>query len=168
MDRPDRSKVSGPKLVMKNFLCENIAYVIWADDKILDDEWLAAKNILKKYNLNWEEGKSLIQGKINDLIECVENESEEEAEEENEALDSFFDEDFEIENNLLPEGIDEFELLKDLTSVALADGELSYGELDIIHRLGKSFGASEIMITAAILEVVNNSKIKISMALSDN
>jgi uncharacterized tellurite resistance protein B-like protein len=148
---------------MKNFLGENIGYVIWADDKILDEEWAAAKLVYEKYNLNWDEGKVIIQEKINELIECVEN-----SDDEDEDLEEKFDEDFEIQPMNIPEGIDEFEVLKDLSTIAFADGELSFNELDIIHRLGKAFGCSEVLITGAIVNIAVNSKTKLKTNFNSN
>ena len=145
---------------MEKFIGEHISYIMWADEKILEDEWSAAEKLFKKYNLNWEDGKVVIQNKINDLMEC-ENE-----EDESEDSPVEYDETFEIPSAVLPEGVDGFELLKDLSQVALADGELSLSEVDIMHRLGKSFELSELFVSAAIVEAVINSDKKINVCFN--
>ena len=145
---------------MDTIIGEHISYIMWADGKILEDEWSAAEKLFKKYDLNWDDGKVAIQNKINDLMEC------ENAEDESEDSPAEYDETFEIPSAVPPEGVDGFELLKDLAQVALADGELSLSELDIMHRLGKSFKLSRLFVSAAIIEAVINSDKKINVCFN--
>ena len=138
---------------MEEFLGEHISYIMWADDKILDEEWGEAKDLFKKHNLDWEKGRQIIEKNLTSLIDGVPS-ADEEGEEDTEG----YDDEFEIEPAVVPDGVDAFEILKDLSGLALSDGDFSYSEVDMIHRLGKSFGLSEVMIWAAMLEVALNSK----------
>jgi len=138
---------------MEEFLGEHISYIMWADDKILDEEWGEAEDLFKKHNLDWEKGRQIIEKNLTSLIDGVPS-ADEEGEEDTEG----YDDEFEIEPAVVPDGVDAFEILKDLSGLALSDGDFSYSEVDMIHRLGKSFGLSEVMISAAMLEVALNSK----------
>ena len=138
---------------MEEFLGEHISYIMWADDKILDEEWEEAEDLFKKHNLDWEKGRQIIEKNLTSLIDGVPS-VDEEGEEDTEG----YDDEFEIEPAVVPDGVDAFEILKDLSGLALSDGDFSYSEVDMIHRLGKSFGLSEVMISAAMLEVALNSK----------
>ena len=138
---------------MEEFLGEHISYIMWADDKILDEEWGEAEDLFKKHNLDWEKGRPIIEKNLTSLIDGVPS-ADEEGEEDTEG----YDDEFEIEPAVVPDGVDAFEILKDLSGLALSDGDFSYSEVDMIHRLGKSFGLSEVMISAAMLEVALNSK----------
>ena len=142
---------------MEEFLGEHISYIMWADDKILDEEWGEAKDLFKKHNLDWEKGRQIIEKNLTSLIDGVPS-ADEEGEEDTEG----YDDEFEIEPAVVPDGVDAFEILKDLSGIALSDGDFSYSEVDMIHRLGKSFGLSEVMISAAMLEVALNSKKEIT------
>ena len=138
---------------MEEFLGEHISYIMWADDKILDEEWGEAEDLFKKHNLDWEKGRQIIEDNLTSLIDGVPSEDEE-GEEDTKG----YDDEFEIEPAVVPDGVDAFEILKDLSGLALSDGNFSYSEVDMIQRLGKSFGLSEVMISAAMLEVALNSK----------
>lgn len=138
---------------MEEFLGEHISYIMWADDKILDEEWGEAEDLFKKHNLDWEKGRQIIEKNLTSLIDGVPS-VDEEGEEDTEG----YDDEFEVEPAVVPDGVDAFEILKDLSGLALSDGNFSYSEVDMIHRLGKSFGLSEVMISAAMLEVALNSK----------
>ncbi len=142
---------------MEEFLGEHISYIMWADDKILDEEWKEAEDLFKKHNLDWEKGRQIIEKNLTSLIDGVPS-ADEEGEEDTEG----YDDEFKIEPAVVPDGVDAFEILKDLSGLALSDGDFSYSEVDMIHRLGKSFGLSEVMISAAMLEVALNSKKEIT------
>ena len=142
---------------MEEFLGEHISYIMWADDKILDEEWEEAEDLFKKHNLDWEKGRQIIEKNLTSLIDGVPS-ADEEGEEDTEG----YDDEFKIEPAVAPDGVDAFEILKDLSGLALSDGDFSYSEVDMIHRLGKSFGLSEVMISAAMLEVALNSKKEIT------
>jgi|SaaInl7_100m_RNA_FD_contig_41_2032918_length_743_multi_3_in_0_out_0_1 hypothetical protein len=142
---------------MEEFLGEHISYIMWADDKILDEEWEEAEDLFKKHNLDWEKGRQIIEKNLTSLIDGVPS-ADEEGEEDTEG----YDDEFKIEPAVVPDGVDAFEILKDLSGLALSDGDFSYSEVDMIHRLGKSFGLSEVMISAAMLEVALNSKKEIT------
>ena len=81
-------------------------------------------------------------------------------------FDEEYDEDFEIEAAKLPRNVDEFEILKDLASISISDGDISYSEVEMIHRLGKAFGLSEILVSAAMIEVALNSNIKLTTSFN--
>ena len=54
------------------------------------------------------------------------------------------------------EGIDCFEVLKDLATIIVSDGEVAYGEVEIIHILTEAFGLDSIFASLALLTAVAN------------
>ena len=62
---------------MEEFLGEHISYIMWADDKILDEEWGEAKDLFKKHNLDWEKGRQIIEKNLTSLIDGVPSADEE-------------------------------------------------------------------------------------------
>ena len=146
---------------MEEFLGEHISYIMWADDKILDEEWEEAEDLFKKHNLDWEKGRQIIEKNLTSLIDGVPS-ADEEGEEDTEG----YDDEFKIEPAVVPDGVDAFEILKDLSGLALSDGDFSYSEVDMIHRLGKAFGLSEILVSAAMIEVALNSNTKLTTSFN--
>ncbi len=126
------------------------AFVIFADGSIDKAEIDSAKEIFKKYGLDENKGKDLLKKELDLFIDESEEEKAEEA-------------DINI-GELAIEDIDSFEILKDLTSIAVADGELSTAEVDVIHSLAEAFGLDSRFATMAILNAVkSNPSTKISL-----
>lgn len=126
------------------------AFVIFADEKIDQSEIDSAKSLFKKYGFDEKDGEAFLKKELNSFID----ESEEEKnEEDNISLE-----------NLVLEDIDSFEVLKDLTLIAVADGEISVNEIDVIHSLSEAFDLEQRFASMAILNALkNNSEIKISL-----
>ena len=126
------------------------AFVIFADGLIDRAEIDSAKKIFKKYGLDENKGEDLLKKELDLFIDESEDEKTEDA-------DIYIGE-------LALEDIDTFEVLKDLTSIAVADGELSTAEVDVIHSLAESFCLDSRFATMAILNAVkSNPSTKISL-----
>lgn len=118
------------------------AFVIFADGKIDQSEIDAAKKIFEKYQLDSTEGEKLIRKYLDDFIDASDDPKEEEA-------------DYNL-GDLEIEGIDSSEVLKDLALIIVADNEISYPEVEIIHMLCEAFGLDPIFSSLAILNALKN------------
>lgn len=118
-------------------LAKAFAFVIFADGKIEQSEIDAAKKIFDKYQLDSSKGEKLIGKYLDDFIDASEEPKEEES-------------DYDL-GDLEIEGIDSFEVLKDLALIIVADNEISYPEVEIIHMLCEAFGLDPIFSSLAIL-----------------
>jgi len=133
-------------------LAKVVATVLWADEKITEEEWSAAEGIFNKYGVSWGEAKKEIENHIEDLLDP--GEEDEDFEE--------TDEDFDIGNVYLGE-VDDFEVLSDLASLIVSDKEVTFTEIDILHRISEAMNSQPQLATAALLKAVigNNSKVKL-------
>jgi len=128
---------------LKN-LAKACAFVIFADGKIEVPELDSAKALFEKYGLDWFEGETLIKKYLDSFIDASD-------EEHNDVSDK------EISlGNFDLEGIDSFELLKDLAEIIISDGDVSYGEVEVIHLLTVAFGLDPIFASFALLATVAN------------
>ncbi|MDY6415695.1 TerB family tellurite resistance protein [Succinivibrio dextrinosolvens] len=125
-----------------NKVAKACAFVIFADGKIDQSEIDAAKKIFEKYQLDSTEGEKLIRKYLDDFIDASDDPKEEEA-------------DYNL-GDLEIEGIDSSEVLKDLALIIVADNEISYPEVEIIHMLCEAFGLDPIFSSLAILNALKN------------
>lgn len=125
-----------------NKVAKACAFVIFADGKIDQSEIDAAKKIFEKYQLDSTEGEMLIRKYLDDFIDASDDPKEEEA-------------DYNL-GDLEIEGIDSSEVLKDLALIIVADNEISYPEVEIIHMLCEAFGLDPIFSSLAILNALKN------------
>ena len=133
-------------------LAKVVATVLWADEKVTEEEWSVAEGIFNKYGVSWGDAKKEIEGHIEDLLDP--GEEDEKFEETDEELD--------IGNVYLGEA-DDFEVLSDLASLIVADKEVTFSEIDILHRIAEAINSQPQLVTAAVLKAVieNNSKVKL-------
>lgn len=118
------------------------AFVIFADEKIEQSEIEASKKIFDKYQLDSTEGEKLVRKYLDDFIDASDDPKEEES-------------DYDL-GDLEIEGIDSSEVLKDLALIIVADNEISYPEVEIIHMLCEAFGLDPIFSSLAILNALKN------------
>ena len=131
-------------------LAKACAFVIFADGKIEVQELDTAKALFEKYGLDWFEGETLIKKYIDSFIDESEDEKEEES-------------DFEL-GKIHFDDVDSFEVLKDLALICAADGEISIGEIDVIHSLAEAFELDGRFASLALFNAVKaKSNIKISV-----
>ena len=127
-----------------NNLAKACAFVIFADGKVEVSELDSAKALFEKYELDWFEGETLIKQYLDSFIDASE---EEHTDSTNQEI---------YLGNLELEGIDCFEVLKDLATIIVSDGEVAYGEVEIIHILTEAFGLDSIFASLALLTAVAN------------
>ncbi len=133
-----------------NNLAKACAFVIFADGKIEIPELDTAKALFEKYGLDWFEGETLIKKYIDSFIDKSEDEKEEES-------------DFEL-GEIHFDDVDSFEVLKDLALICATDGEISIGEIDVIHSLAEAFELDGRFASLALFNAVKSkSNIKISV-----
>jgi hypothetical protein len=132
-------------------LAKVVATVLWADEKVTEEEWSAAEGIFSKYGVSWDDAKKEVEKHIEDLLDP--GEEDEEFEE--------TDEEFDIGNVYLGE-VDDFEVLCDLAVLIVADKEVTFTEIDILHRIAEAINSQAELTTAALIKAVteNNSKFK--------
>jgi len=133
-------------------LAKVVATVLWADEKVTEEEWSVAEGIFSKYGISWGDAKKELESHIEDLLDP--GEEDEEFEE--------VDEDLDIGNVYLGE-VDNFEVLCDLASIIVSDKEVTFTEIDILHRISEAMNSQPQLATAALVKAVseNNSKIKL-------
>lgn len=125
-----------------NKIAKACAFVVFADEKIEQSEIDAAKSIFDKYHLDRDEGEKLIKQYLDEFIDASDDPKEEES-------------DY-VLGDLEIEGIDSFEILKDLALIMVADGEIKYPEVEIIHMLCEAFGLDPIFSSLAILNAIKS------------
>jgi len=130
-------------------LAKVCAYVIFADGEIKQSEVESAKHLFEKHGFNSDEGEKLVKHYLEEFV----HESDEESEDEEISLsDIDFDE------------VDCYELLKDLANLTVADGEISFDEVEIIHTLAEKYELSPVLASMALLNAVKTtSNIKINV-----
>ena len=118
------------------------AFVIFADGKIAQSEIDATKALFEKYNLDSVEGEKLVKQHLDSFIDASDDLKEEET-------------DYDL-TDLEIDGIDSFDVLKDLALIIVADNEITYQEVDIIHLLCGAFGLDPIFSSLAILNALKD------------
>jgi len=133
-------------------LAKLVALVLWADEKVTDEELSVAESVFRKHGISWADAKKDLDSHLEDLYDPGE-----EGEEFTET-----DEDFDIGRVYLGE-VDDFEVLCDLSALIVADKIVSFSEIDILHRIAKAIGAQPELATAALLKATkeNNAKVNI-------
>ena len=130
--------------VTLNNFAKACAFVIFADGRIDVSELDSAKVLFEKYELDWFEGETLIKKYLDSFIDASEEEHTDSTDQEISL------------GNLELEGIDSFEVLKDLATIIVSDGEVAYGEVEVIHLLTEAFGLDSIFASLALLAAVAN------------
>ena len=139
-------------------LARVVAIVLWADEKVTDEEMSVAELVFNKYDVPWANAKEQLDRHLEDLL--APGEEDEEFEE--------TDEDFELGDIHLGE-VDDFEILCDLASLMVADKEVSFTEIDILHRIAEAINAQPQLASAALVKAVaeNNSKVRLDESFSE-
>lgn len=125
-------------------LAKACAFIIFADGKIDSTELDSSKFIFEKYGFDWFEGETLIKTYLDKFIDASESENTAES-----------DQDITL-GNLEIDGVDCFDILKDLAKIAISDGEITFSEVSVIHLLGESFGLEPSLSSVALLNAVKD------------
>jgi hypothetical protein len=120
-------------------LVKAVAFVMWADEKIDEEEMVIAEGIFKKYKFEWNEAKPLLENQI----ELMLDESSEDNEEYEDVLDLGV---IDFGTN-----VDRYEVLFELADLVLADKVIDYREIDVMHCIARAINAAPETVTAAIL-----------------
>ncbi len=131
-------------------LARAVAAVLWADEKDTPEEWAAAEKIFTNNGANWEDAKPLLEQELEALIDEDEDDTAEETEEELDfgALD-------------LGPDVDTYEVLCALAQLACSDMELTWQEIDILHKLGEAMNVGKELVTAALVQATAMSDVKV-------
>ena len=126
------------------------AAVLWADEKDTPEEWAAAEKIFTDNGANWEDAKPLLEQELEALIDEDEDETAEETEEDLDfgAID-------------LGPDVDSYEVLCGLARLACSDKELTWQEIDVLHKLGESMNVSKELVTAALVKAAAVDGVKV-------
>ena len=126
------------------------AAVLWADEKDTPEEWAAAEKIFTDNGANWEDVKPLLEQELEALIDEDEDEAAEETEEE-----------LDFGPIDLGPGVDAYDVLNGLAQLACSDKQLTWQEIDILHRLGESMNVGKEIVTAALVKAAAVDGVKV-------
>ena len=136
---------------MSTSIAKLLAFALWADAKITESELESLKPILNKYNID----NQLMQTEINLLLD-------------GEEIDSIEEVDIDIDlGQCQIEDIDEFDLLYDIAKIIIADKVLDMTEIDVMHTIGSALQVDPQMVTAAIVQAIDESKVAITIKEED-
>ena len=133
-------------------LARATAAVLWADEKDTPEEWAAAERIFTDNGADWEEAKPLLEQELEALIDEDEDEAAEETEE---------DLDFGVID--LGPGVDSYEVLCGLAQLACSDKELTWQEIEILHRLGESMNVGKELVTTALVRAAAMTDVTVAL-----
>lgn len=126
------------------------AAVLWADEKDTLEEWAAAEKIFTDNGANWEDAKPLLEQELEALIDEDEDDTAEETEEE-----------LDFGPIDLGPDVDAYDVLDGLARLACSDKELTWQEIDVLHKLGESMNVGKELVTAALLKAAAVDGVKV-------
>ena len=133
-------------------LAKLVALVLWADEKVTDEELSVAESVFSKYGISWADAKKDLDSHLEDIYDPGEGDEE----------FTETDEDFDIGRVYLGE-VDDLEVLNDLSALIVADKIVSLSEIDILHRIANAIGAQPELATAALLKATKESNAEINI-----
>lgn len=130
-----------------------VALLLWADEKVTEEELVISKELFAKYGFAWMEAKPVLEGYLEAFLDPGEEVLA--ADELGEFVDA--DEDFELGCLDFGEGVDIQEVVKDLCTFAVLDKKVEYNEIELIHRIAEACRLDKVLATAALLVAVKES-----------
>ena len=115
--------------------------VVTTHEKDTPEEWAAAEKIFTDNGANWEDAKPLLEQELEALIDEDENDTAEETEEE-----------LDFGPIDLGPDVDAYDVLDGLARLACSDKELTWQEIDVLHKLGESMNVGKELVTAALVK----------------
>lgn len=107
-----------------------------------EDEWKFAPELFEKYGFAWSKAKPAMEVALDNLLD---NHSDNDGDDDEEELLHF---------GVLDFGeVDFFDVLKDLANITMRDDVVSFKEIELLHAIAKACNTSEVMVTAAMLQV---------------
>lgn len=127
-----------------------IAVVLWADNKVLEEEMFAARALYARFGVTWARGKKVLEEELETLLEY-----------DSEGID---DAPLVVAPFVL-ETISPLEFIYELAKLACSDGEITWDEVDVLHLIGSAMVLDSRVVTAALLKAVatNDGKMDIMM-----
>ena len=136
-----------------------VALLLWADEKITDDEMLLSKDLFTKYGFSWEEAKPVLEGCLEAFVDPGDEAVE--ADEKGEFVD--VDEDLELGCLDFGDGVDTYEVIRDLCRFVVLDKQIDFKEIEIIHHIAEACNLDKVLATAALLGAVQESGSKLNL-----
>jgi len=136
-----------------------IALLLWADEKITDDEMLLSKELFKKYGFSWTDAKPVLEDYLEAFVDPGDDALE--ADEKGEFVDT--DEDLELGCLDFGDDVDSYEVVRDLCLFVVMDKQVEYKEIELIHCISEACNLDKVLATAALLEAVQNSNCKLNL-----
>lgn len=128
-------------------LAKAVALLAWADEKLEIEEIKAIQEIFKKYGVNWKDARPLVEAEMEAIIEGDGGEDEK---------------DDVLNIGVLDFGeVDSKDMLDDLASIAVADKEIDYREVEMIHKIASAANMDPVIASAALLAAAKNSNSKL-------
>lgn len=131
-----------------------IALIMWADEKVTEQELALSKEIFEKYGISWADAKPVLEGYIESFLDPGEEAMA--ADEEGEFVESV--EDFELGCLDFGEDVDFHEVVKDLCRFAVLDKKIEYKEIEIIHNIAEACRLDKVLATASLLSAAKESQ----------
>lgn len=132
-------------------IIRSVALVLWADGRLLEEEFDGARSLFEDLGLNWAEAKKVLFEFLEDLIDPV---------------DEAIEEDCPIKiTPMALEEISPVELIARLAVLACSDEQLTIDEVDILHHVGTALDCDSRIVTAGILRAIESSSKKIQLAI---
>jgi len=137
----------------KDALSKAIAFVMWADNKLDEEEWVTARGIVEKYGIAWPDAMPMIEERIEALLD----ESDEDVPDSEEPLD--------LGGLDFGDGVDRYDVLDDLALLVVADNVIEYSEIEILHCLGKAMNVAPEIVSLSLLKAAASSNGTVKMNL---
>jgi uncharacterized tellurite resistance protein B-like protein len=117
-----------------------IAVVLWADNKVLEEELVAARALYARFGITWTRGKKVLEEELEALLEYD--------------SDGVDDAPL-IVAPLVLETISPLEFIYELAKVACSDMEITWDEVDVLHLIGRAMVLDPRVVTAALLKAMD-------------
>lgn len=136
-----------------------IASLMWADERVGEDEMILSKNLFEKYGISWEDAKPVLEKHLESLIDPGDEAVE--ADKKGEFCEA--DEDFVLGCLDFGEDVDFYEVIKDLCLFVVLDKQVEYKEVELIHHIAEACNLDRVLATAALLSAVEETKAKVNL-----
>lgn len=138
---------------------KSVALLLWADEKITDEELVLSKELFMKYGFSWEEAKSVLENYLEAFVDPGDEALE--ADERGEFIE--VDEDLELGSLDFGDDVDLFEVLKDLCRFTVVDKKIEYKEIELVHYIAEASNLDKVLATAALLEVAQETGAELNL-----
>ncbi len=138
---------------------KSVALLLWADEKVTDEEMILSKELFDKYEFPWEESKLVLEKYLEAFVDP--GDEAQDADEKGEFVES--DEDLDLGPLDFGENVDTYEIIRDLCRFVALDKQIEYKEIELIHCIAEACNLDKVLATAALLEEAQESNCKINL-----